>query len=326
VRGLAVLGRLGARAPSILGTLLAPARFRHWARVEGVPLRSPPEDARQRPSLACWLSKVLAELRPHLLLVDVFPRGLLGELGAALAPGAPTAWLVARRVQPDYYLQPQVRRMIEERYARLLWCEGADARLRVLNVRQQDVAPVLIRSPSQLLSRGAARSRLGVAPRAPLVLAVGTGPVDRQADLLRLLLKVRARLWPQTPFELRVLSTELAARMEDGWQVLSVFPALPLLPAADLLVLAAGYHAVHEAHIAGVPAVFVPQPRRYDDQFGRAAPLPKLSAPEDVEAAVRAALCARAAPLAAPPAGDGAAQVADAILSEARKEGHALPG
>jgi hypothetical protein len=48
-----------------------------------------------------------------------------------------------------------------------------------------------------------------------------------------------------------------------------VFPAAPYLPAADVVVAAGGYHAYHEVRAAGVPAVFVPQWRRYDDQAER---------------------------------------------------------
>lgn len=272
------------------------------------------------------MSESLAKFSPHLLLVDVFPRGVLGELDAALAPRAPTAWLVTRWVRPDYYLLPQVRALIESRYEWVFWCERPDARLRDIRRPQEDLAPVLIRSSAQLPSREVARQKLGVEEHTRLVLVLGAGPVDRQADLLRLLLKIRERVRSRTAFTLCFLSAELSPRTEHGLVVRDLFPALSVFPAADLLVAAGGYHAVHEARLAKVPALFVPQPQRYDDQFRRVERLRVAASPEELEAALEAELAGprerreHARPRERDPQ-DGAERLVERILAEARRQG-----
>src|SRR5262249_4115266 len=47
------------------------------------------------------------------------------------------------------------------------------------------------------------------------------------------------------------------------------FPLSECLLGVRLLIGAAGYHLVHEARSAGVPGLFLPMRRQYDDQAGR---------------------------------------------------------
>src|SRR5262249_17476994 len=84
MRGLADLARLGG------GTRVGPARLRSWATVLGVAYLSPPDGHE-----AEW---VRGQPSPDLLIADVFPRGVVGELAPWL--GRVPAWLVARRVEP----------------------------------------------------------------------------------------------------------------------------------------------------------------------------------------------------------------------------------
>jgi len=108
LRGLAVLSRLGR------GTLLGPLAHAPWAAALGVAYVSPPAAGARE-----WFAGCPA---PALLVVDVFPRGVVGEL-TPLLERAPAAWLVARRVREDYYLHAPVRAALESRYERVLWCE-----------------------------------------------------------------------------------------------------------------------------------------------------------------------------------------------------------
>ena len=68
------------------------------------------------------------------------------------------------------------------------------------------------------------------------------------------------------------------------------FPAAPLLPAADVVVSAGGYHAFHEVRAASVPAVFLPQWRRYDDQGERVRGGVVAADPPALERALRSVL------------------------------------
>jgi hypothetical protein len=260
LRGLAVLTALGR------GTLVGPARLRPWADAAGVDFASPPSGHE-----AAWVS---ARPRPDLLIADVFPRGVIGELVPWL--GRVPVWVVARRVVPGYYLGDPVRATLESCVERVLWCEEPPPALTALAVAQTRVPPVLLPAPA--LPRAEARGRLGLDGARPLILALGSGEPERQARLCRLLAKIAARAGAS----LRFVSTEL----EAAAPVLRLFPAAAWLEAADVVVTAAGYHAFHETTAAGVPTVFVPQRRRYDEQAWRAREGPLATDPAGLEAAV----------------------------------------
>ena len=256
LRGLAILRRLGR------GRVIAPPRLRDWADRLGVATLPTPE----RPTPE-WAASLAA---PRLLLVDTFPRGVLGEL-PPLLERAP-AWLIARRVRPDLYLHPPIRKAIETRFERLLWCEEPPAELADLQLPQQRVGPILLEP--EPLSREAARTELGIAAHARLLIGLGSGPPRRQAGLCRLL----ARLARRFDGEVLFVSTELPA----GGPVRPLFPAGRYLRAADAVVGAAGYHAAHETLLAGVPTLLIPQARPHDDQAWRAAGRPVARSPEEV--------------------------------------------
>lgn len=289
LRGLAILRQLGH------GTLLGPARLRTWARELHVDYHVLPDAPR---------AADLDAFTPDLLLVDVFPRGIVGELEALLARSR-QAWLISRYVRPDYYLLPAVRRTLESRYRRVVFGEPPAAELTALAVPRTLVRPILL--PVRPAPRSRARRELGVAATARLLLCIGTGSADQQRRVLHLLRKIGARL----DTEVRFVSDELA----PGDDVVAAFPACRLLRAADVVVAAAGYHTFHEIQAAGPPAVFLPQSRRYDDQWHRARGSLIAEDPLELE---RMLLGCLAAPARHHPtrAGDGAERVATMIRTE----------
>jgi hypothetical protein len=318
LRGLALLTRLGE------GTLLGPARLAPWAEAFGVAYASPPEPL-ERESLTAFLGSLGA---PDLFLVDVFPRGLLGEL-EDLKGRAGASWLVTRRVRPAFYLHPPVRAALEA-FERVIWTEDPPPGLEGLGVvsrpgesnadrRAVRLPPLLLAPPP--LTRAAARARLGVGDHEPLVLALGAGARVTQARLHRLLVEQAARLRARLVF----VSDELEAEPQDsargtqGAPILTqAFPTAPLLPAADVVVSAGGYHAFHEVRAAAVPAVFLPQWRRYDDQWARVRDCLVADDPSSLERALRAVLHEGGAePLTPPPLAQpeaGAEELARLVL------------
>jgi hypothetical protein len=261
LRGLAVLSRLGH------GTLLGPRRLAGWAETLGVDYLAPPE-----PYDPEWIDAVPTS---SLLLVDVFPRGVVAELPPLLA--RTPAWLVSRWVSPAYYLHPPVRAAISRCYERIVWTEPPPAALRALDVPRIDIPPVMLRPPT--LTTAEARRELDVASGPRLLLGLGSGDAEQQARLCRLLAKVAARVG----VALRFISTELPPLPP----VTPVFPAARVLAAADVVVTAGGYHAFHETRAAGVPTIFIPQRRRYDDQWQRVAGASVATDPHDLEMQVR---------------------------------------
>ena len=282
LRGLALLSRLDE------GTVLGPARLARWAAALGIDYLAAPE-----PYDPAWIDTVPT---PDLLLVDVFPRGVVAELPPILE--RTPAWLVSRWVSPAYYLHPPVRAAITRGYERIVWTEPPPAALRAQDVPQIDVPPVLLRSSA--VTPADARRALDVPSGQRLLLGLGSGDVEHQARLCRLLEKLAARLG----LALRFVSAELPAVLP----VTRAFPAARVLVGADVIVTAGGYHAFHETTAAGVPTVFIPQRRRYDDQWHRVAGAVVAKDPDDLEARVRRLL---ADGVVAPrPVGDGAGTLA----------------
>ena len=286
LRGLALLRRLGH------GTLLGPARLAHWAAALDVDYVAAPDACD-----ATWIGKLPA---PGMLLVDVFPRGVVGELAPLL--GRTSAWLISRWVSPDYYCHPPVRAAITSAYERLVWTEPPPAALRSLPIPQLEIEPVLLGSAA--LGREEARRALGLATGERLLLGIGSGDVDHQMRLCRLLGKVADRVG----VELRFVSAELP----PSPPVVRLFPAARVLAAADVVVTAGGYHAFHETRRIGAPTVFIPQRRRYDDQWQRVLGRVVATDPVELECCVRRLLTeqVQAAAVAPRAVADGATALA----------------
>src|SRR6185503_8556589 len=134
---------------------------------------------------------------------------------------------------------------------------------------ERGVGPILLREREELMPREDAREALGVTRERAVYVTLGGGG-DEAA----------ARVLPQ-------LTGRLVAR---GWHVvvgagplyvgperrgphitwMDRYVPLELLQGADAAVSAGGYNSVTELMFAGVPSVFLPQPRIADDQAGRA--------------------------------------------------------
>lgn len=198
-----------------------------------------------------WVLNAVAGLSPDLLIVDTFPGGSFGELVPVLEM-VPTRVLVARPVREEF--------------------AADDAYKALLPMYQRLVVPenVLLREREELLSRVDARSALGIPDDKRAVYVTLGGGGDEMA-----------------PRVLPVLTERLVAR---GWHVvvgagplyagpekrgasitwIDRYVPLELLAGVDAAVSAGGYNAVTELMFAGVPTVFLPQPRIADDQEGRA--------------------------------------------------------
>jgi len=261
--------------------------------------------------------------------VDVFPRGVLGELEEippALWP--PPAVLTSRWVRPGFYLSPDVRGWLEGgRLSELLWCEEPAPALGALALPQRRVGAVLARRPDECLARARARELMGVEPGERLVLALASGGPNRRRRLRTLLERIgdglRQRL--AVPVRLHIASPGAEARRTEHVAVCPLVPAMEVLRGADVVVAAGGYHVAHETAALKAPAVFIPQRRRYDDQHRRVQGRCCVSGPVELALALEGALGGAAAGAALDPgrqrgAGrvDGASQVAARLLAAVR--------
>jgi len=316
---MAVLRCLRQFDPSVEATLLVPKRIVPWARGESVPVLAPPEEACSAHSLGGWILDTLSAIQPDRMIVDVFPRGILGELTGCFDRMPKNSWLLTRLVRPAYYDAAGIREAMEDRYERLLWSEEVPPDvLSGLQVAPNAVPPVLIRSPNDCLSRAVARRTLGITEKEELVLAVGAGDRMHQESLFGLVSRITWRRERRLarPVGIRFIS-ELLGGVSSDPRLIAYYPAMELMRAADALVCSGGYHAFHESKSLAIPTVYVPQRRRYDDQFTRVAGNLVARGPAELELLVNRLLDEPrdAAPSSSPASrGDGARDVAELLL------------
>ncbi|MCB9679111.1 MAG: hypothetical protein H6737_28675 [Alphaproteobacteria bacterium] len=235
------------------------------ARREGfvalkIPSKAMLRDAGMEPSaqlatLRAWVLQTVAMLRPDILLVDTFPGGSFGELVTVLEL-AKSRVLVKRRVRPEF--------AENDAYHTLLPLYDS-----VITPDDTGSGPILLRERPELLSRDEARAALGIpGDGRGVYVTLGCGADASAPSLLPQLVKgVRARGWHAV-----VAAGPLYMGPElrgDGITWMTRYAPVELMQGLDAALSAGGYNTFHELMFAGVPTVFLPQPRIADDQAGR---------------------------------------------------------
>ncbi len=264
------------------------------ARREGVaaikiPSKSMLKDGGLEPSAALsvlrsWVLSAVGSLRPDVLVVDTFPGGSFGEIGPVLEM---VRWraLVARPVRPEvqrdpawYGPLPLYHRVIvpEEPFgeapgAGQAGAGGAGLGARLLHDPANRTGPILLREREELLPRARARAALGVPEGARAVwLSLGGGGDPGVESGLRALLPVLALRGLHAVVGAGPLYTGEELR-GPGVTWMDRYVPVELFQGLDLAVSAGGYNSFHELMYAGVPTIFLAQPKLADDQRARAA-------------------------------------------------------
>lgn len=200
----------------------------------------------------------IEEINASVLVVDTFPRGLVGELvNIRQLPGRKV--LVRRDVNPEYAARYELDSFIAASYD-LVLAPGEGA---------PDVAiataPWLIRSQNELLSRQAARVLLGLAgDRACALICAGGN--EQEA---RWFGQVARKLTSAGVCNVRCFAPRCPEFCPaENW--FSYWPAMELYQAVDVLIGGGGYNTVYESAACGVPLICRPWPRLYDRQESRA--------------------------------------------------------
>ncbi|HEY3415537.1 MAG TPA: hypothetical protein VGM23_01520, partial [Armatimonadota bacterium] len=246
---------------------------------QGIEFLSPETDA---PAvLQALVLDTLDRYLPQVLVIDVFAHGILGEIGAMLPALSCRKVLVYRHLRENS--MAGMREALTQ-FDRVLLAEAPDEPLPAPTIACHSI---LIRDAEELLPRTAAKARLGVGADETVVLGVSSGGTAWTYDFFLLLQKAWRRLRPAA--QLR-----LAAPFPIGSGPLFIehYPLLELFNGVDLVVGASGYNLFHEAQACGIPAIFLPQPRRFDDQRWRARAARTAGSPEELESQLRNALAA----------------------------------
>lgn len=262
VRARAVLHTLGLEREALVLTASQYARDR---RVLGeLPVQTPPDELGADPSaIACWAVATVGAIAPDELVIDAFPGGLLGEL-RDLPPG-PSLTYVARLLNWGAY-EP-LTRGLARRFSRTIVVEelhaahaafvaGASARVELLTL----VDPL---APTEPL------------PELPTryALVVHAGPEDELLELVAYARELAARApTPQTPNEPIVVCRPAGGAPDvPGTLTVDLHPAVALFDGATRIVTACGFNVMRQLAPFAAKHHFLPLPRRYDDQFTRAA-------------------------------------------------------
>ncbi|NJO18919.1 MAG: hypothetical protein HC838_01015 [Spirulinaceae cyanobacterium RM2_2_10] len=132
-----------------------------------------------RAATRAWIEHSLLTAPGDRLIVDTFPRGLVGELATLLSRLPIPRILVHRDLNPDYVRVQNLRRFVTRCYDQILIPgEGSQVPFADLPTAQL-LAPWLLYAAAELPSVAIARSRLGFAhdPR-PLAIVLAAGRAD----------------------------------------------------------------------------------------------------------------------------------------------------
>ena len=235
------------------------------ARREGIPAFKLPSKAMMRDAgieptryLAVarqWVMNAVAGIAPDVLVVDTFPGGSFGELLPVLET-VPTRVLVARAVKDEIAGDDAYRALLPLYH-------------RTITPDERGVGPILLREREELLERSEARRALGVGDRKCVYVTLGGGGDEMAPRVLpELCDRLVARGWHVVVGAGPLYLGPERRGAHITW--MDRYVPLELLHGADAAVSAGGYNSVTELMFAGVPTVFLPQPRIADDQAGRA--------------------------------------------------------
>ena len=218
-------------------------------------------------SVATPREKAVAQVRQtlqrrdyDLLLVDSFPRGLVGEFADLLPQLDVPKVLIHRDITPQYVARNEVRQAAQL-YDRIL-LPGDSAPLEGWPTAYR-TKPWIACSPKDILSADTARQRLQVTSQQPVVVCLASGKPEEVEQMVTIGNTLVTEL--NETCQVRVI----AAREQDS--CLQFWPAICLHAGIDLLVGGGGFNTVHETRATGTSLLAFARPRMYDRQQLRLA-------------------------------------------------------
>ncbi len=211
-----------------------------------------------------WL---ILNYNPKIIVMDTFPHGVTGEMENIINESFAKKILVTRYVKPEIAIQWQetvnkfdmvisIEKPVQYKYANVT-----------------EVPPVLIRDATEISSAEESRHLLNVYDNKPVIAAISSGDFAWEAKIFGLFLSI----WQKsgTVFHPRLISPNIQEK--------STQPLIEYITGIDMVIGAAGYNLFHEVKATKTPAIFMPQPKRFDDQYWRARKSPTPHNPEEFE-------------------------------------------
>lgn len=204
--------------------------------------------------LATQLAAILAS--PFdLLIVDTFPRGLMGELTTHLKHISTPRILIQRYLNEEYLAKFQVAAFVEAHYSLAIRLSDNLPRQPLCTQTLDLSAPIVLKPTNPSLS---ILSLFSAETTKPRLLLIDFGATAEQ-------------YWQAIPptFAAKFVTVS-NDRIKDNIDHLVYYPVSELLAQADIIVGACGYNLFYEVQTQGLRAIFLPQPQTYDDQYRRA--------------------------------------------------------
>jgi len=246
-------------------------------------------------SYAEILTSLINTYRPVALVVDTFPLGSMNDLLSVLA--LPLKW-------KKFFIHREQTNMDKHKietqnfydYIIAPHSEG-NAKIPVPVAKREGLFwsnEILIREKTELLKREQIRKEWNIKEDENLLLINLGGGGDTTTlenykqifDLLlhstSLLRQKKIRLVIPTPPLTAHSSTdklkEIFEKLPSTTLFPSHFPLMELMPIFDCAISAAGYNTLNELLSCGIPTIFIPKTRGFDDQYGRAKKAEKANA------------------------------------------------
>ncbi len=198
------------------------------------------------------------------LIVDTFPRGLVGELADVIPQQSDVRHvLVHRDLNPDYVAAKAIAPFVSQHYNCVL-IPGEVSPLAHLS-QSVTTAPWLSRSAADLPAAESIRRQWKLTAAAPLVVVCGAGQPDELAFFGLVTERIAAEFPTVTVRCLAAVCPPTCA--PERW--LYHWPGMDILQLADVVIGGGGYNLVHECSALGKPLLAFAQPRRYDRQARR---------------------------------------------------------
>lgn len=221
-----------------------------------------------------WVWNAINLFSPDILIVDTFPGGSFHELYDVLDLGSKNVF-ICRAVRPEVAAQPAFQNALKG-YDRIVKPQEDGVNDTPVPPQCEErvvgVPPILLRSVGETFARAEARERLGISPDATAVYVSTGGGGDREAESLFEQLVGAARQLPDVHF---VVGAGMLYRGREfpapnvSWTRRPVL--IECFRAFDAAITAGGFNSVWELLHCGVPCLFLPLARGWDDQEARVA-------------------------------------------------------
>ncbi len=210
------------------------------------------------------------------LVVDSFARGLMGELPELLKELNPRILkvMVQRDINPDYARKYALGEFIDRNYD-LIINPGEDHLEIQTEKKVFKTSAFLIRDAHEIRDRTELRKELGLHSQSEkLVLICACGKPEELETFAKLKQKLAGDFQSLKLLLLGATqnSAGFKASILQQAGVLSYFPGIDLVNAADLVISSAGYNISNECKALLTPLAALPQNRLYDRQALRIDP------------------------------------------------------